>query len=101
MPRPPRLRRRRRGQDRAVTAITTSYVDSTTDVVRTVVAQRRLLLALAKRDLSDEYVSHGLSIVWNIIQPLFTMLVYLFTFTMVWPTRVQAPEGAEVDAVVL
>jgi lipopolysaccharide transport system permease protein len=84
-----------------VTAVATTYFASTTDLVRTVVAQRRLLWALAKRELSDEYVSHGLSVVWNVIQPIFTMLVYLFTFTLVWPTRVQAPEGLDVDAVVL
>lgn len=84
-----------------MTAIAASYLGSSNDIVRTIVAQHRLLFALAKRDLSDEYVSHGLSFVWNIIQPIFTMLVYVFAFTLVWPTRVQAPEGVESDAVVV
>lgn len=81
-------------------SVATSYLHSTSEVVRTLRTQRRLLVALGKRDLSDEYVSHGLSIVWNVVQPLFTMAVYVFTFTMVWPTKVQSPEGMEVDAVV-
>lgn len=77
-----------------------AYGRSTSEFVRTVVVQRRLLVALAKRDLSDEYVGHSLSLSWTVIQPLFLMLVYLFVFTKIFPTRIEAPEGASTDAVV-
>src|SRR6476469_4263464 len=63
-------------------------------------AQWRLLAALAKRDLSDEYVGHNLSLSWAVIQPLFLMLVYLFVFTMIFPTKISAPSSASTDAVV-
>lgn len=77
-----------------------AYVRSTGDFFRTIVAQRRLLAALAKRDLTDQYVSHSLSLTWAVIQPLFLMAVYLFVFTKIFPTKVQAPPGVGTDAVV-
>src|SRR5262249_22414143 len=78
----------------------TVYVKSTTDFARTLTRNRRLLAALAKRDLSDEYVSHGLSMSWTVIHPLAAMIVYLFVFTKIFPSRIQAPPGATTDAVV-
>ena len=71
----------------------TAYARSTAELLRTAYDQRRLLRALAKRDLSDDYVAHRLSMGWTLVQPLFLMLVYLFIFTEVYPTRVQAPLG--------
>src|SRR5215813_11389388 len=78
----------------------TVYVKSTTDFARTLTRNRRLLAALAKRDLSDEYVSHSLSMSWTVIHPLAVMLVYLFVFTAVFPTRIAAPLGMATDAIV-
>jgi lipopolysaccharide transport system permease protein len=82
-----------------VTGLLQAYVRSFGDFFRTIVAQRRLLAALAKRDLSDQYVSHRFSLTWTIIQPLFLMVVYLFVFTKVFPSRVKAPPGLETDAI--
>ena len=42
------------------------------------VSQRRLLSALARRDLSDEYVEHKLSLLWTLILPIFSVVVYVF-----------------------
>jgi lipopolysaccharide transport system permease protein len=78
----------------------TAYARSTGDLLRTAYVQRRLLSALAKRDLSDDYVAHRLSIRWTLVQPLFLMLVYWFIFTAVYPARVQAPPGLATDATI-
>jgi lipopolysaccharide transport system permease protein len=78
----------------------TAYARSTADLLRTAYDQRRLLKALAKRDLSDDYVAHRLSMGWTLVQPLFLMLVYLFIFTAVYPARVQAPLGLATDATI-
>lgn len=80
--------------------LVTAYAHSSGELLRTVYDQRRLLAALAKRDLSDDYVAHRLSMAWTIIQPLFLMLVYLFVFTAVYPTRVGARAGFATDATV-
>jgi lipopolysaccharide transport system permease protein len=78
----------------------TAYGQSTCEFVRIVIAQWRLLVALAKRDLSDEYVGHNLSLSWAVIQPLFLMLVYLFVFTKIFPIKISAPSATATDAVV-
>jgi lipopolysaccharide transport system permease protein len=78
----------------------TVHVKSAGEFVRTLVLHRRLLAALAKRDLSDDYVSHGLATSWTVIHPLAAMIVYLFVFTWIFPSRVPAPPGATTDAVV-
>lgn len=81
-------------------SVVQGYVGSTVDVVKSVRTRWPLLTALASRDISDEYVQHRFSILWNFIQPLFLMAVYLLMFTVIWPTRVQAPNGSGADAVV-
>jgi lipopolysaccharide transport system permease protein len=78
----------------------TAYGQSTSEFVRIVIAQWRLLVALAKRDLSDEYVGHNLSLSWAVIQPLFLMLVYLFVFTKIFPVKVSVPSDTSTDAIV-
>ncbi len=77
-----------------------AYGRSTNEFVRTVAAQWPLLVALAKRDLTDEYVGHTFALGWAVIQPLFLMLVYLFVFTAIFPTRVNAPASMSTDAIV-
>lgn len=81
-------------------AVVASYLESSGDLLKGAYRQRRLLAALANRDLSDEYVEHRLSLLWNLIMPLFSVAVYLFVFTVVFPARVQAPENYQTDAIV-
>ena len=88
------------GDLRTRRSFVTAYAQSTGDLLRTVYDQRRLLGALAKRDLSDDYVAHRLSLGWTLVQPLFLMFVYLFIFTAVYPARVQAPPGFATDATI-
>ena len=78
----------------------TAYVEATKECIRTITVHRRLLKALAKRELSDEYVTHNLSVGWNVIHPLFLMIVYLFIFTKVFVTRVAIPPAVGSDAVI-
>ena len=78
----------------------TAYAKSTSEFISTMAANRRLASALAKRDLADEYIGHTLSVSWAVVHPLFVMLVYLFIFTVIFPTKVTAPPSNSADAVV-
>ena len=77
-----------------------AYGASSAELFKSLVVRRKLLLALARRDVSDEYVQHAFSSHWSIVMPLFTVAVYVFAFTVVWPTRVTAPDGYQTDAIV-
>ena len=81
-------------------SVVLGYFGSTGRVLTSVVERWSLLTALAKRDLSDEYVDHTFSMIWGYIMPLFTMVIYLVVFNVIWPTRVQAPEGHATDATI-
>ena len=76
-----------------------AYLQSTGELLRSLSGNRRLLVALMKREISDEYVTHNLSIGWNFIHPLFLMVVYLFIFTDIFPTRVR-PQEIGSDAII-
>jgi lipopolysaccharide transport system permease protein len=80
--------------------IVSTYLSACADLLRSAAGQRRLLVALAKRDLSDEYVEHRLSLWWTLIVPLFSIGVYLFVFSTIFPARVQAPPNHRTDAIV-
>jgi lipopolysaccharide transport system permease protein len=77
-----------------------AYATSTRELMRTLSRNWRLLLALSKRELTDDYIGHGLSVSWAIINPLVSMAIYLFLFTLVFPTRIVAPPGEKSDAIV-
>jgi homopolymeric O-antigen transport system permease protein len=77
-----------------------AYSRSANEFLSSIAAHWRLLIALAKRDLSDEYVGHTLSLSWNVVHPLFLMLVYLFVFTKIFPTKIAAPPSNSTDAIV-
>ena len=77
-----------------------AYAKSANECIRTLARHRRLLIALIKRELSDDYVTHNLSIGWTFIHPLFLMVVYLFLFTKVFVSRVAAPPEAGTDALI-
>ena len=70
------------------------------EFLRVIGKYRRLLGALARRDLSEDYVDHGFSLVWTVIQPLFAMAVYVFSFIYIFPTRVDPPDGFPTNAVI-
>ena len=76
------------------------YIASTRELLASIVRHRRLLWALAKRDISDDYVQHQFSLFWALIMPLFTVAVYVFIFTKIFPARIAAPEGHDTDSIV-
>jgi lipopolysaccharide transport system permease protein len=84
----------------SVVVFLVAYSRSASEFLRSIAGHWRLLIALAKRDLSDEYVGHTLSLSWNVVHPLFVMLVYVFVFTKIFPTKIVAPPSNSTDAVV-
>ena len=84
----------------AAPSIVTAYLGSAQEFLLTILKYRHLLSALARRDLTENYVGHGFSLVWTVVQPLFVMAVYVFAFTMIFPTRIDTPPGTSTNAVV-
>jgi lipopolysaccharide transport system permease protein len=77
-----------------------AYLSSARDLVASVLRGRRLLAALARREVSDEYVEHSFAKGWPIVHPLVVMCVYLFVFTKIFPSRIAAPDAFATDSVV-
>lgn len=80
--------------------LTIDYLLSTRELLVSGWSGRRLLIALARRDISDEHVSQGSAAAWSIVQPAVMIVVYFVVFTFVFPTRVAAPPSSSTDAVV-
>jgi len=61
------------------------------------VRQRRLIWAMAKREISDRYAGQMLGGVWAIAHPLLVMAVYLFVFGYVFRTRIGGTRELPLD----
>lgn len=61
---------------------------SAINIVKLLFRQRVLVLALTKRELSEQYAGQVFGNVWSIIHPLFLMLVYVFVFGFVFQTKI-------------
>lgn len=48
---------------------------------------RRLLLEMARRDISDRYAGQMLGSVWAVIHPVMTVLVFIFIFAVVFRVK--------------
>jgi lipopolysaccharide transport system permease protein len=72
-------------------------------MLRALVAHRRLILQLARRDVLGRYRGSFLGVAWSLITPLLMLAVYTFVFSVVFGTRWQgAPQGGQTGfAVVL
>lgn len=55
--------------------------------LRLIVAQRQLILALAKREIASQYIGSMLGIVWTFIQPAVMILVFWFVFSVGFKTK--------------
>src|SRR5215468_10450661 len=77
------------------------YIGSARTLIFSVVQNRRLLVALALRDISEDYVAHGLSRAWPVVHPLLLTAVYLFVFTYIFPTRVASAAGTDASIYLL
>ncbi|MGI6071171.1 MAG: ABC transporter permease [Blautia sp.] len=51
-------------------------------LIKELIQNRRLVLSLAKNDFKTKYAGSYLGIVWAFIQPVVTMMVYWFVFTV-------------------
>lgn len=76
------------------------YYRSSRELIVSVARNRAILAALAKRDVSDEYVEHGFARLWPIVHPLVLMGIYLFVFTYVFPARTGLSGVFRTDSVV-
>ncbi len=54
---------------------------------------RQLIWKLAKNDFKTRYAGSYLGIVWAFVQPVITVLLYWFVFTVALPTRAVAVKG--------
>lgn len=54
------------------------------------VKNRRLLLEMAKRDVSDRYAGQMLGAIWAVIHPVTTIAVFIFMFAVVFRMKVDA-----------
>lgn len=61
------------------------------------VKHRRLLMEMARRDISDRYSGEILGSIWAFIHPLATTAVYIFLFGVVFRTKVHITAGVPAD----
>jgi len=67
------------------------------DAFKILIRQRKLILAMAKRELSDKYVGQVLGMFWTIGHPLVLMMIYLFIFAFVFRVNVSDLPNASFD----
>lgn len=72
-------------------------------LVRSVLAQRRLILQLAQRDVSGRYRGSMGGIGWSLLTPLLMLAVYTFVFSVVFKARwgIDADEQKGMFAVII
>lgn len=72
-------------------------------LLRTLVAQRKLILQLARRDVAGRYRGSMGGIGWSLLTPLLMLAVYTFVFSVVFQARwgVASDEGRGMFAVII
>lgn len=75
----------------------TAAVSSPQAAYMLLVRQRRLIWAMAKREVSDRYAGQMLGAVWAVAHPLLVMAVYLFVFGYVFKTRIGGTRELPLD----
>jgi lipopolysaccharide transport system permease protein len=67
---------------------------STTSATRflfgSLIRNRRLLFEMAKRDISDRYSGQVLGVIWAVVHPVMTILVFIFMFAVVFRMKVDS-----------
>lgn len=74
-----------------------ALVEPARDGVNLLVRQRRLIWAMARREVSDRYAGQMLGGVWAVGHPLILMGVYLFVFGYVFRTRIGGTRELPLD----
>lgn len=65
-----------------------SNTSATAFLFQSIRKNRRLLLEMARRDISDRYAGQMLGSVWAVIHPVMTVLVFIFIFAVVFRVKV-------------
>lgn len=65
-----------------------SNITATNFLFGSLVKHRRLLLEMAKRDISDRYSGQVLGAVWAVVHPVMTIAVFIFMFAVVFRMKV-------------
>ncbi|MEC0310688.1 ABC transporter permease [Paenibacillus lautus] len=58
----------------------TRYLKTSLQFLRTITANNRLILNLARNDFKTKYASSYLGVIWGFVNPLLTILTYWFVF---------------------
>jgi lipopolysaccharide transport system permease protein len=67
------------------------------EIIRSFLKHRRLIISLTRRDISARYKGSMLGIAWLIVQPLCTLLVYTFVFSIVFKARWAAGSDSKTE----
>lgn len=65
-----------------------STIAATRFLFGSLVKHRRMLLEMAKRDISDRYSGQVLGAVWAVVHPVMTIAVFIFMFAVVFRMKV-------------
>jgi len=65
-----------------------SNASATAFLFNSIRKNRRLLLEMARRDISDRYAGQMLGSVWAVVHPVMTVLVFIFIFAVVFRVKV-------------
>ncbi|MFO6423845.1 ABC transporter permease [Motilimonas sp. KMU-193] len=67
-------------------------------IITAPITHRRLIWAMAKREIAAKYKGSVLGVFWTFLNPLFMLAIYTFVFKYIFKARWSVPEGsAEVD----
>lgn len=75
----------------------TANVRAFAEAAAMIVRERRLLLALAKREISDRFVGQVFGLLWVVAYPSFMMALWLFVFAFVFKTRIGGTHELPLD----
>lgn len=67
-----------------------STIAATRFLFGSLIKHRRLILEMAKRDISDRYSGQVLGAIWAIIHPVMTMVVFIFIFAVVFRVKMDS-----------
>lgn len=71
-----------------------SNASATAFLFGSLVRNRRLILEMARRDISDRYAGQMLGSIWAVVHPVMTILVFIFIFAVVF--RVKIDESLDI-----
>ncbi len=65
-----------------------SNTSATSFLIRSLFKNRRLLIEMARRDVSDRYAGQMLGSIWAFVHPVMTISVFIFVFAVVFRVKV-------------